>query len=68
MKKEDRYFQIKCPKCGHINTYDKNIVCKENHEIIKADKNGESDTLLLKCQNPKCEEKFTYITNCEGFK
>ncbi len=68
MNNENQYLQVECPHCDFINNYDKNVVCKENREIIMAEEEPVLDKLLLTCKNPNCGKEFTYYIDCGGFK
>lgn len=58
-------FPVRCPDCGHVNWFDKNVVCgKSGRYVVRRGPQG--DELLLPCE--QCEEEMTHTVDCEGYR
>jgi uncharacterized OB-fold protein len=65
MNREDEkqhIFSEKCPKCGHVNYYDKRRVCSGKRDVYRG---SEPEMLILSCDN--CKHKFSRAVDCEGY-
>lgn len=61
---------VDCYSCGHLNRYDKRIICKKSGSFVRrtvAAKAGkETDDIYLMCQN--CEKDVIASIDCGGYK
>ena len=64
MTDKTNILQATCPHCGYLNTFNKQILCKENRDFIKSKKEKGLDKLRVSCQNPTCGKDFLLELDC----
>lgn len=65
--KADYVVDAVCPKCRHLNHYDKRVICPGEEHMRTVRENGVVvDKILVKCQH--CPQKITIYVDCEGYK
>ena len=62
-------FAVRCPKCGHVNWFEKRVVCQDDGVFKRTlvSRGGFMlDRLLLPCE--ACAAEMVHEVDCRGYK